>query len=96
MLALLAGRILLKAAAAEASVRLRGREVIAMDNAHANLQRSRLPGPKVIPRTFALVLALLLMSVTAEAQQAGKVYRIGVLSPESPLPGLLENFREGL
>jgi hypothetical protein len=34
--------------------------------------------------------------VAAEAQQAGRVYRVGALSPDSPLPGLLENFREGL
>ncbi|MBI3062862.1 MAG: ABC transporter substrate-binding protein [Deltaproteobacteria bacterium] len=67
-----------------------------MDNAHTYLQQSRLPGPTVVSRTFALVLALLLMSVTAEAQQAGRVYRIGVLSPEVPPPGLLEVFQEGL
>ncbi len=67
-----------------------------MDKAHAYLQRSRLPLPKVVPQTFALILALLLMSISAEAQQAGRVYRIGVLSPEVPPPGLLKVFQEGL
>jgi putative ABC transport system substrate-binding protein len=32
----------------------------------------------------------------AQAQQLGKRYRIGVLSPEAPPPGLLEAFEEGL
>jgi putative ABC transport system substrate-binding protein len=32
----------------------------------------------------------------AGAQQAGKVYRIGVLSPDSPPPGLFEAFQERL
>jgi putative ABC transport system substrate-binding protein len=67
-----------------------------MDNAGANLQPSRLPGRKVIARLFAAVLAALLISATAEAQQAGRVYRIGVLSPETPPPGLVETFRERL
>jgi ABC-type uncharacterized transport system substrate-binding protein len=34
--------------------------------------------------------------LVAEGQQAGKVHRIGVLSPEAPPPGILEGFREGL
>ena len=33
---------------------------------------------------------------TASAQQAGRVYRIGVLSPDSPPPGLIEVFQERL
>src|SRR5207253_2850177 len=47
---------------------------------------------------FAIVLAvgLALAPLTAEAQQAGKVYRVGVITPGSPPPGLLEAFREGL
>jgi putative tryptophan/tyrosine transport system substrate-binding protein len=40
--------------------------------------------------------ALILAPLGAEAQPARKVYRIGVLSPEIPPPGLLETFREGL
>ena len=39
---------------------------------------------------------LLAAPLAAEAQPAGKVYRIGVLSPEVPPPGLLEGFQEGL
>jgi putative tryptophan/tyrosine transport system substrate-binding protein len=40
--------------------------------------------------------ALLAVPLAAGAQPAGKVYRIGVLSPEVPPPGLLEGFQEGL
>ena len=43
----------------------------------------------------SLILALLLPSVAAEAQQAGKVYRIGLLSPTSQALGV-QGFREGL
>lgn len=45
---------------------------------------------------FALAFSFLFFAFIAQAQQAGKVYRIGVLSPEIPPPGLLEAFREGL
>jgi hypothetical protein len=34
--------------------------------------------------------------LAAWPQQLGKRYRIGVLSPEAPPPGLLEAFEEGL
>ena len=34
--------------------------------------------------------------LTAGAQQAVKLYRIGILSPELPPPGFLEAFRQGL
>jgi putative tryptophan/tyrosine transport system substrate-binding protein len=53
-------------------------------------------GLNVIWRAFASLLAFLLMSVTAEAQQAGKVYRIGILSPDVPPPGLVEAFQDEL
>src|SRR5262245_46723523 len=41
-----------------------------------------------------LVMGLMACSVTvdAEAQQGPRVYRIGLLSPESPPQGLLEEF----
>ena len=42
------------------------------------------------------ILAILAMPHAAGAQQTGKVYRIGVLSPDSPPPGLLEAFQERL
>ena len=32
----------------------------------------------------------------ARAQHGGKLYRIGILSPELPPPGLLDAFRQGL
>ena len=35
-------------------------------------------------------------SLGARAQQAGKLHRIGILSPELPPPGFLEAFRQGL
>jgi len=50
-------------------------------------------------RTFIRTLAggLLAAPLAAEAQKAGKVPRIGVLSPDSPGPSpLLEAFRQGL
>ena len=40
--------------------------------------------------------ALLAAPLAAEAQQPGKVYRVGVLSSEVPPPGFLDAFREGL
>ena len=43
----------------------------------------------------SLILALLLPSFAAEAQQAGKVYRIGLLSPTSQALGV-QGFRAGL
>src|SRR5262245_16749520 len=47
---------------------------------------------------FALVLALLATPLAAEAQQTGKVYRIGVLvlAPLSARPQQWEAFRQGL
>jgi putative ABC transport system substrate-binding protein len=45
---------------------------------------------------IVLALGILVAPLAAEAQQAPKVYRIGVLSPEVPPPGLLEGFQEGL
>jgi len=47
---------------------------------------------------FLCVLALgaLTMPLVGEAQQAGKVYRIGVLSPGTAPPGPLEALRQGL
>ena len=44
----------------------------------------------------SLATGFLAAPLAAEAQPAGKVYRIGVLSPEVPPPGLLEGFQEGL
>src|SRR5262245_55741838 len=41
-------------------------------------------------------LLVLAAPLVAEAQQAGKVYRIGVLSAEVLPPGLLQSFQEGL
>jgi putative ABC transport system substrate-binding protein len=51
----------------------------------------------VIRRAF-LSAALLALSgpLAAEAQPVGKVYRIGVLSPDVPPPGLLEEFKQEL
>jgi putative ABC transport system substrate-binding protein len=47
---------------------------------------------------FAVVLALglTLAALAAEAQQSGRVYRVGVLSPGSPPPGPLDALRQGL
>jgi putative ABC transport system substrate-binding protein len=47
-------------------------------------------------KLFWFVTLFLLAGTVAEAQQASRVYRIGVLALENPPPGLLENFREGL
>jgi len=44
---------------------------------------------------LAVVLSLTLASVVAEAQQAGKVYRIGWLA-SAPVPTSLDAFRDGL
>ena len=41
-------------------------------------------------------VAMLATPLAAEGQPAGKVHRIGVLSPDSPPPGLFEAFRERL
>src|SRR6516165_5646339 len=41
-------------------------------------------------------LALLVVPLTAQAQQAGKVYRIGFLRRTSPEPIDFEAFRQGL
>ena len=43
-----------------------------------------------------LLLALLGAPLVSHAQTAGKVYRIGVLSPGASPPGSLEAFRDGL
>jgi ABC-type uncharacterized transport system substrate-binding protein len=43
-----------------------------------------------------LALGVLAAPIVLGAQQTGKVYRIGVLSPGAPPPGPLEAFREGL
>jgi hypothetical protein len=37
-----------------------------------------------------------LWPLAAHAQQAAKLYRIGILSPELPPPGFLDAFRQGL
>jgi putative ABC transport system substrate-binding protein len=50
----------------------------------------------MIRKTFILLLALLLAAVVAQAQQAGKGHRIGVLLYAGAPPGLLEAFWEGL
>ena len=51
-------------------------------------------------RRIGLVLVLMLSLTLAphviEAQQAGKMYRVGVLSPEAHPPGLFEAFTERL
>ncbi|HEV8456700.1 MAG TPA: ABC transporter substrate-binding protein [Methylomirabilota bacterium] len=49
-------------------------------------------------RTFMAMLTggLVAAPLAAEAQQAGKVYRVGVLLHDGAPPGLLEVFREGL
>jgi len=48
-------------------------------------------------RRFLLTsLAGVLAAPPAQAQQSGKVYRIGVLSPDSPPPGLFEAFQRRL
>ena len=49
-------------------------------------------------REFITLLAgaAVAWSLGASAQQAVKLYRIGILSPELPPPGFLEAFRQGL
>jgi len=44
---------------------------------------------------LVLALSLTLVPLAAEAQQTGKVYRIGWLAPAS-LPTTLDAFRDGL
>jgi hypothetical protein len=44
----------------------------------------------------ALIVALPCAILNAEAQLGARVYRVGLLSPESPPPGLLDEFREEL
>jgi ABC-type uncharacterized transport system substrate-binding protein len=52
---------------------------------------------KTLALAAILVLSLLAAPLAAEAQQAGKVYRIGVLQPAPRVPpGYLEAFRQGL
>jgi putative tryptophan/tyrosine transport system substrate-binding protein len=46
--------------------------------------------------TLTLTLALLAAPLAAEAQQAGKVWRIGYLEPSGPDRSNFEAFREGL
>ncbi len=52
----------------------------------------------MVTRRFGLVLILAMLSAPLAfgAQPAGKIYRIGVLSPGSSPPGLLDAFRDGL
>jgi putative ABC transport system substrate-binding protein len=45
---------------------------------------------------LSLALAIVGTLVVAEAQPAGKIYRVGVLSPEAHPPGLFETFIERL
>ena len=47
-------------------------------------------------RIFLGVFCLLAAPLGAEAQDAGRVYRIGVLSPDVLPPGLLDHFKAGL
>lgn len=47
-------------------------------------------------RPLILIVAFLLAAVVAQAQQASKVNRIGVLLHDGAPPGLLEAFRQGL
>jgi putative tryptophan/tyrosine transport system substrate-binding protein len=51
---------------------------------------------RVAALIVAFSLGLIGTPLAAGAHQAGKVYRVGVLSPEIPPPGLLEAFRDGL
>jgi len=43
-----------------------------------------------------LAVSLILVPLAAEVEQAGRVYRIGVLSAEVLPPRLLQSFQEGL
>src|SRR5216683_4895172 len=48
-------------------------------------------------KPIALILALVLAApFAAEAQQAGKVYRIGFLRNGPPPPEMIDGFRQGL
>ena len=49
-------------------------------------------------REFIIVFggSAALWPFAAHAQQAAKLYRIGILSPELPPPGFLDAFRQGL
>jgi len=47
-------------------------------------------------RASVLILAVATAPVVISAQPAGRIYRLGLLSPEAPPPGLLEAFNEGL
>ena len=49
-----------------------------------------------IGRTLVLVLTLFVPAITAQAEQATNVHRIGVLLHDGAPPGLLETFRAGL
>jgi hypothetical protein len=40
-----------------------------------------------------LVVAVMLGAQVVHAQQPGKIYRIGILSPDVPPPGLMEVLR---
>ena len=51
---------------------------------------------RLIGLAVILTLSLALAPVAAAGQQAGKVYRIGVLSAEVLPPRLLQSFQEGL
>jgi ABC-type uncharacterized transport system substrate-binding protein len=66
------------------------------DDTHTDIRQLRRPEAAMIGKTFILLLALLLAAVGAQAQQAGKGHRIGVLLYDGAPPGLLEAFREGL
>ena len=47
-------------------------------------------------REFIVLFGGISVPLRASAQQARKLYRIGILSPEAPPPGLLEAFEDGL
>ena len=57
-----------------------------------------LTGARMQRRDFITLLggAAALWPFAAHAQQAAKLYRIGILSPELPPPGFLDAFRQGL
>ena len=50
---------------------------------------------RVIGFAVVLILSQILAPLAAEAQQAGKVHRVGWLMP-TPLPTTLDEFRDGL
>ena len=70
-------------------------EAIADDDTHTDSRQLRRPEAAMIRKTFILLLALLLAAVMAQAQQAGKGHRIGVLLYAGAPPGLLEAFWKG-